>query len=336
MKILPYIFALILILTFSSCEREERLYAPPPPIPAGVQVKTIAMGEHYENQIWFEFATQEVESNSPFNWDIAFSNNYTTNEIRINGGMNPSFGIVDLGIKDFNNLTDIDPKKYFWNFDNPNSDPDSLAIKQWCDVNAIGLDHLYVLNRGSDSLGAEQFVKFKVVKRAPVGYILHWCFIKETTPRADTIVCNYQHNYNYFNFGKKEQVSNEIRNKNNWDLLFTTYKKILHDDNNRAMPYVLRGVLINPNRVEICELNGVDFYSIKRDLALQQTFVRTTDLIGYDWKTYDFNTSRYTVNQSRVWLIKDTKGNLYKMRFVDFYDDLGRKGFPKMSWEKLD
>ena len=38
---------------------------------------------------------------------------------------------------------------------------------------------------------------------------------------------------------------------------------------------------------------------------------------------------------NKIYIFKDTKDNYFKMKFVDFYDDNGKKGYPKMAWELL-
>ena len=69
--------------------------------------------------------------------------------------------------------------------------------------------------------------------------------------------------------------------------------------------------------------------------ALQLPFNKNWNEIGYDWKEYDQNAGRYTIVPNRFYILKTKNGNYFKMRFVDFYDDQGRKGYPKMAWELL-
>ena len=63
---------LVAVLGLASCEKEEALY-PKPNVPVGIQTQTFAMGENYENQLWFDFETQKTYSNQFGNWDIAVS-----------------------------------------------------------------------------------------------------------------------------------------------------------------------------------------------------------------------------------------------------------------------
>lgn len=51
------------------------------------------------------------------------------------------------------------------------------------------------------------------------------------------------------------------------------------------------------------------------------------DEIGYDWKYYDLSGSgKYIIYQKKVFVIRDQQGYLYKLRFIDFYDNNGQKG----------
>jgi hypothetical protein len=62
------------------------------------------------------------------------------------------------------------------------------------------------------------------------------------------------------------------------------------------------------------------------------------DAIGYNWKTFGgFGnaTGDYQIFSNFNYIIKDSKSMLYKMRFISFYDDQGRKGSPKFEFRRL-
>jgi hypothetical protein len=58
------------------------------------------------------------------------------------------------------------------------------------------------------------------------------------------------------------------------------------------------------------------------------------DEIGYDWKIWNMSANKYTM-ANKIYIIKDVRDNYFKLKFVDFYDDNGKKGYPKMAWELL-
>jgi hypothetical protein len=299
------------------------------------------MGENYANQLWFEFSTQKSASN-PFGlWDLAFSCD-ESNRIIMNTGKHGESGITKFEGKDFRDVCQIDVGKVNWNYDNPNGAHDSLALSGWFNSNGpgkvIGKDVLYILNRGADTLGAKKFIKFKILSKEGGVYHFQWGLLTDTTPANDIYIrINPEYNFAYYSFTFEKEVYNEPFTNSNWDIVFTTYKQTVYEESfGVLMPYVLRGVLINPKNVQVCELNNKIAYE-KIDLAYAQTQFYTGFLneIGYDWKLWNMTANKYTVDQNKVYLIKDGKGNLFKMKFVDFYDDQGRKGFPKMAWELL-
>ena len=58
--------------------------------------------------------------------------------------------------------------------------------------------------------------------------------------------------------------------------------------------------------------------------------------IGYDWKSHAFGAAgNYTVNSNITYIVKDTDGNYYKLRFLDFYNNKGDKGYPKFEFSRI-
>jgi hypothetical protein len=88
-------------------------------------------------------------------------------------------------------------------------------------------------------------------------------------------------------------------------------------------------------RIEVAQVNGMDFQQIDLAYAEQVKFTSVLDEIGYDWKAYDQNASRYAIVPKQNYLLRTKDGHIFKMRFLDFYNDQGVKGFPKMAWELL-
>jgi hypothetical protein len=152
--------------------------------------------------------------------------------------------------------------------------------------------------------------------------------------RKQTITVNRDKNFMYYQFLEHRTVDNEPFNNDQWDILFTTYKESVPDANGVPYPYVIRGVLINSKKVSVAQLDKVDFNTIDKAYASAVLYGKKQDEIGYDWKQYDQTAERYTMVPNRVYLIKTTDA-IIKMKFVDFYNDQGVKGYPKMAWEIL-
>jgi hypothetical protein len=335
-----WIGILLISMCLLACEKEEPLYTAPD-VPLGTQSATFAMGENYENQIWFEFSTQKTVSN-PFGlWDIGFSLN-EKNNIIINCGKHSAYTVTWMENTSFRDIIQIDANKHVWTFDNPNGHPDSLSFTGWYENNQQGKieakDRLYIINRGADSLGAKKFIKLKLLSREGGSYHFQWGLISDTIPRHDVFInVKNDYNYVYYCFTTEKEVFNEPLPRDNWDMVFTTYKQTVTEETlGTTMPYILRGVLSNPNKVKVLELNNViDFNQIDLKYAKNLVLSQFLNIIGYDWKTWSLTANKYTVNQKKIFIILDSKGNYFKMRFVDFYNDKGEKGYPKIAWELL-
>ena len=64
-------------------------------------------------------------------------------------------------------------------------------------------------------------------------------------------------------------------------------------------------------------------------------FSNNQDQIGYNWKSYNLQNNLYVINDEWVYLIKDEEGRYFKMQFIDFYNDVGIKGYPKFKIQEL-
>ena len=329
---------LIATAFFTACEKPEKLY-PQPKTSLGVQSQIFAMGENYANQLWFDFATQKTETNAFGLWHMGFSCDPSQPRVSINGGISASFGVARFAGSSFGKITADSIKKVQWHFDNPNGDPDSSAFPQAFVKNGTQWevnDYTYVIDLGDKIKDSTRYVQLKFNGCKPgQSYDFEY---KNLEPngflRKQTITVNRDKNFVYYQFLAHRIVDNEPCNNDQWDILFTTYKESVPDANGVPYPYVIRGVLINSKKVSVAQLDKVDFNTIDKAYASAVVYGKKQDEIGYDWKQYDQTAERYTMVPNRVYLIKTTDA-IIKMKFVDFYNDQGVKGYPKMAWEIL-
>ena len=329
---------LIATAFFTACEKPEKLY-PQPKTSLGVQSQIFAMGENYANQLWFDFATQKTETNAFGLWHMGFSCDPSQPCVSINGGISASFGVARFAGSSFGKITADSIKKVQWHFDNPNGDPDSSAFPQAFVKNGTQWevnDYTYVIDLGDKIKDSTRYVQLKFNGCKP-GQSYDFGY-KNLEPngflRKQTITVNRDKNFMYYQFLAHRIVDNEPFNNDQWDILFTTYKESVPDANGVPYPYVIRGVLINSKKVSVAQLDKVDFNTIDKAYASAVVYGKKQDEIGYDWKQYDQTAERYTMAPNRVYLLK-TPDALIKMKFVDFYNDQGVKGYPKMAWEIL-
>jgi len=120
-----------------------------------------------------------------------------------------------------------------------------------------------------------------------------------------------------------------------WSLHFTKYTTMLVTNEGENYPYLVTGVLLNPNGVFATRDMTLDFMDITREHALTLEFSSQADVIGYDWKYYNFDAGVYTVVPDMNYVIRDRDGFFYKLRFIDFNNDMGEKGYPKFEFVRL-
>jgi hypothetical protein len=331
------LLGLIATAFFTACEKPEPLY-PQPKTSLGVQSQIFAMGENYANQLWFDFATQKTESNAFGLWHLGLPCTDAP-RLSINGGIGPNFSVARYAGSSFGSITIDSLKKAKWHFDNPNGNADSSAFPN-AFVNNAGKwtanNFTYVIDLGEKNKDSVRYVKLKINQfEAGKSYQISYGFLFDALPTHNpTIPINPNKNFVYYHFNSHSVVENEPMDWPNWDIVFTTYKETVPDANGVLYPYVIRGVLINPKKVSVAQLNNIPFDAVNLTTAQSVSFSKKQDEIGYDWKQYDQTAERYTMAPNRVYLIKTTDA-IIKMKFVDFYNDQGVKGYPKMAWEIL-
>jgi hypothetical protein len=335
----PFIlFISFLLIHLVSCHKEEDLY-PAPQVAEGLQTQTFEMGENYSNQLFFDFESQETASNAFGKWDIGLSCDGVPHVI-ICAGKNTGYAAARLSGTPIEEIKDINFKNLPWKFDDPKGNIDSNALSGCFNKAKLGYEgnpnEVFIFDLGADSVTEKRYIKIQFISAIGGNYSFKWGYVFDSIIYPVALKTNESRNYVYYSFGTRNEVENEAVDNQHWDVVFTTYKEPIPDKDGLIYPYIIRGVLINPKKVEVAEVGDViQFNDLTYADAIQSTYSKTLNEIGYDWKEYDQDASKYTIIPNKYYLLKTNKENYFKLRFVDFYDDQGRKGFPKMAWELL-
>lgn len=120
------------------------------------------------------------------------------------------------------------------------------------------------------------------------------------------------------------------------DLFLTRYVHPFYDQPEEFRWYPVLGALLGPNtQAAVVQTQVLPYERFTYSDIASLTFSAQKDLIGYDWKRYDFATGTYTIDFSRYFILQTGPTTYYKMRFVDFYDSAGRKGHVRIEYEPL-
>src|SRR5690606_16342796 len=97
--------------------------------------------------------------------------------------------------------------------------------------------------------------------------------------------------------------------------------------------------LLNPYRTTAGEDSSKGYANIDIDDILNIKFVSDRDVIGFDWKDFNFltpNTSVFKINSQKTYIVKTQQDQFWKLHFLDFYDPQnGEKGTPTFEFERL-
>ena len=114
-------------------------------------------------------------------------------------------------------------------------------------------------------------------------------------------------NFGYFSIQNNTAINREP-NYNTWDLSFAQYLVTA------PITYKVAGVLQNDS-IFSAKAYPVDVNTVS---ASSYSMHSNMNVIGFDWKSYDFSTNVWTIADSLVYFVKNRQGQIWKMIFTDF------------------
>jgi hypothetical protein len=231
---------------------------------------------------------------------------------------------------------DLDPDVLDMRFDTSDGNPDSTAIGTWYEPvgdSIRSLRYVYLVDLGMDDLGEALGYK-KVSFDVAGGHILLRAANPDNSMETTIpVTLDPQMDRTYFSF--ETGIRDIVPEPGAWSLLFTRYTTMLVTDEGDDYPYLVVGALLNPNGVQAAVDTLHDFMDIGIEDIAELEFTTRSDIIGYEWKEYDFDAGIYTIVPGLSYVIRDRDGFYYKLRFVDFYSDEGIKGYPTFEYARL-
>lgn len=341
MKIHRFFILTLVSLTLSSCFREESPL--PEYIPSGeIRTATIPLSEFddklgavtFTNQVFFQLSSGDQYTVRRDIWDLGFECSEDGYHIILNSAN--YMQIANAGTDDFSTTwTEADMKNYTFAFDSATGHLTHTAIGDWTEPGTGKNTHqVFLLDRGYD--GSQEARGFKKILFEKLdGNTFHFTYanLDGTNEHAATITKDPDYNFVFFSLETHEQVQVQPP-KTDWDICFSYYSYRYPD----GVPYWLTGALTNRFQVRAAEFPDRDtpFENITLGDTSKISLSPYIDEIGFDWKEYLFGPpAQYVVYSDRSFLVKDIRGYFYKLRFTDFYNEEGERGFPEFEYQKL-
>jgi hypothetical protein len=271
-------------------------------------------------QVWYSLQNGVV-ANAPLDeWDLAFEMAGFTASIRVNTAKGITVYETNAAIADWDAVNSVDTANWtpVWNADsswsvaalshgNDLADPDGVNVG-WGIYNmvthVIQGSKIYALQMPDAS-----WKKLKINSLAAGTYNFTYADLDGANAHTEDLVkANFSgKNFGYFSFATNSTLDREPLTTD-WDLLFTKYTGFV------PTPYGVAGVLQNKD-VTALQVDGVPTADAEWTSA---PLSDASNIIGSDWKSYDFNQGAYTVVGDRTYFVKDVAGNIWKLVFTAY------------------
>lgn len=330
----------MVVLSLSSCMKEDAAVVLPPP--GDMEQLMAVMGTDYNQQVYVSLSTKQTYTRNTKNYDLAFEASPHGMRIYLNGSKY-------MFASDANSYSMMlaDSAGKSWNVDDEELHPDSGAIGKWWTTisNTDQTSKVYLIDRGRhDFVGANRWWKFQVLFADANKYTLAISRYDNTASDTVDIVKDPNYALMYLNFDAPHQLVQQAPPSKDWDIVFTKYTHVYFDEplSSPYRYYPVTGVLTNIwsgtlslEQEKDSVPNYIDYNQFHYSTTSHYAFSADADIIGYDWKYFDFGQARFFVYQNQYFVVKASDGLYYKLRMLDFYDHLGNKGSISLEYQRL-
>lgn len=361
-------FTSIVIIIFSvitSCVAEDAIPVKVPPIQGNVLTLNEKADPSEANQFWIDLSTGNVSKTHRELWDLGF---YCGDEFKVmlNTSLVMSVGKVEntTNIDAVNSATVsnlkllvqaanfADNAKYI---DNPNGD----IVKQTSGIDAINIDdnlnNVYLINMGYKvysgttnpgtiyNIGEARGWKKIRILRSSLGYKIQYADLDETSHKEFVVTKDSEYNYKFFSFTTGSYADIQPKKKD-WDLCFTMFTNLtLNPASNEYTSYVypdvmLHNILGGAGAYEVTATAGqgeTAYNNFKKEDVDGSKFIfHDQRTIGSNWRTTT-GTNGAEVYSNKFYVLKDSDGFFFKIRFLRMKDDQNYRGYPQFEYKPL-
>lgn len=330
-RTLNILTGLMLPLLLTSCFKEDGMVLPHEQ--GAVLEGQVAEGGLYGTQVFYDLKENEVAASGPVtDWDLSFASAGDDWTIRLNS----SKFMLAGNSNDTAFQQELVADNLDMGFDASHGDPDSTAIGDWVvktEDTVWSRREVYLVDLGLDTMG-NRLGNMKVqFETEGTDYRIRYARTDGSDEQVKMVRRDPLRESVCFSFQKG--VVDVAPLPFDWSLLFTKYTTMLVTNEGENYPYIVNGVLLNPSGVTAALDTIHDFMEMDLADTLDLELTSRADVIGYEWKYYNFDAGVYTIVPEMHYVIRDRDGFYYKLRFIDFYNDTGVKGYPRFEYVRL-
>lgn len=345
---------LLIVVTLASCSKEEPFLVRETIVDSAFLSPNVG-GPNQPNAVYVNLNTKETKSVQRNAWDLGF---YCGNEFRININSSIYMAVKKLNFNNIDMVTTSDVSAMFnqvaigtFNPANVNyvDDLDGNILKSAMDeVNPIDDENkVYLLNLGynisttTPPVGSVSVTgthrgwkKIRVLKRG-ADYLLQYADLDQTTHKEVLIQKNVLYNFTFFSFDTQKTVSVEPP-KNNWDMSFTvSVNEVPNAGTYGYTDFIVTNSKMNVKSYRVTETTEVTFDNFSLGMVNENLFSSSQRNIGSRWRSGGGPTTQPAVFPNIFFVIKDTEGIYYKVKFLALTNVNGERGFPQFRYKLL-
>lgn len=308
------------------CELPEKPY----PAPIGLTTEA-AMGFGYQNVVYFSLERDTALLVRPrdaydLRWDPALSRT----GLRLNSS---GFGqFKRSGSYDFSASLDTADFPGLWQWSMEGARLLDQDLGRWPEWANDGWSPVFAVLPGIDANATARPLWRVQIRATPQGICLRFAPFGE--PNAvDSVRWDAADGLQFLRLGTGSIPRTAVEPVQ-WDFLMGQYvDQDTVPGTQELIPYVVRGVLLPPGRGAVRVRRP--WNDLPAEWAYAQALEQRTNTVGYKWKYYSFSSSSYVTDTNAVFLLERPDASRYAIRFLDFYNSQGQRGFVQTQWKPL-
>lgn len=357
----------VLLLTSCNSDDTKTTTTPDPSTNTTTEQAVIAAevgGPNQPNQVYIDLSSNTQTAVNREKWDLGF---YCGDGYRVILNNSVKMAVKKLNTTDIDLPQEIDPMvgvsteilatqgyvdSPFGILDN-NEPGQGTAIAEISD-NASE-NSVYLVNMGhhvgtdtpdlgdTNPSGAHRgWKKIRITKNSTGEYVVQYANLQDTTHNTVTVSKNADYNFVFLNLTSGQTVSVQPE-KNKWDLCYTALTNYTGNSMQTAVLYFFTDLVLNNihGNVRVYEVTATsqtrdqvyadyNLATVEQDKFTQANLAHQM-VIGSKWRS----TLNRTVNDAKFYVVKDSDGNIFKVKFLALMNDAGERGNPVFEYELL-